>query len=185
MFDPYRTSYLIRLCLVILVWSCADDVDWEDCGYDEKHRDFFRLLRRRKIDVFAVYERDAFLRLFAPSSLPTPCPKLFWVRHTSMLFWKWASTYDHEQEAHWCNKLETTTTAGAFCCPAVPLPSSALPNINWWVLLPSVKRLYSIEKIQWNKKRRFLADMNIWDFTISSRWQADYVSFRRMKKEHA
>ena len=32
------------------------DVDWEDCGYDKKHRDFFRLLRRRHIDVFVVYE---------------------------------------------------------------------------------------------------------------------------------
>ena len=32
------------------------DVDWEDCGYDKKHRDFFRLLRHRHIDVFAAYE---------------------------------------------------------------------------------------------------------------------------------
>ena len=35
---------------------CAPGVDWEDCGYDDKHRHFFRLLRRRDIDVFAIYE---------------------------------------------------------------------------------------------------------------------------------
>ena len=41
-----------------------DDIDWEDCGYDEKHRDFFRLLRRRHIDVFSVYEHMRFSTYF-------------------------------------------------------------------------------------------------------------------------
>ena len=39
-------------------------MDWEDCGYDEKHRDFFRLLRRRKIDLFSVYENMRFSEYF-------------------------------------------------------------------------------------------------------------------------
>ena len=34
--------------------------DWEDCGYDDKHRHFFRLLRQRYINVFTVYESMQF-----------------------------------------------------------------------------------------------------------------------------
>ena len=48
----------------LFLFSLPDGVDWEDCGYDEKHRDFFRLLRQRKIDVFAVYERMRFSEYF-------------------------------------------------------------------------------------------------------------------------
>ena len=45
-------------------FSFPEGVDWEDCGYDEKHRNFFQLLRQRKIDVFSVYERMHFSEYF-------------------------------------------------------------------------------------------------------------------------
>ena len=48
----------------LFLFSLPDGVDWEDCGYDEKHRNFFQLLRQSKIDVFAVYERMRFSEYF-------------------------------------------------------------------------------------------------------------------------
>ena len=31
-------------------------MDWEDYCYDDDHRNFFRFLRSRQVDVFSVYE---------------------------------------------------------------------------------------------------------------------------------